>query len=325
MFEPPVSTPTARTTAIAAFAQLLVRLVGQRHLRRDGHRVAGVHAHRVEVLDRADDHDVVGVVADDLQLELVPAAHRFLDEHLRDRRLREAALDLPLQLLVRLGEAAAVAAERERRPHDCGQRDADEVVDRRDDPRRRHLQAARLDRLLEELAVLGALDRVDVRADQLDAELLEHSGLVQLAREVERGAAAHRRQQRVGPLALQDARHALDVERLEIRAVGEPRVGHDRRGVRVDDDRAVAVLAQHLQRLAARVVELRRLADHDRPGADQADRVDVRPLGHQADLSSSTQPEMIDAASCGPGVASGWNCAERARSVGYDSPSTVPS
>ena len=63
-------------------AQLLVRLVGERHLRRDGDRVAGVDAHRVEVLDRADDHDVVGAVADDLELELVPAAHRLLDEHL---------------------------------------------------------------------------------------------------------------------------------------------------------------------------------------------------------------------------------------------------
>ena len=112
----------------------------------------------------------------------------------------------------------------------------------------------------------------------------------------------------------EDARDALDVERLQVGAVGEPGVGHDRRGIRVDDDRAVAVLAQHLQRLTARVVELGRLADHDRPGADQADRMDVRPLGHQADLNSSTQPEMIDEASCGPGVASGWNCAERARS-----------
>ena len=75
-------------------AQLLVRLVAQRHLRRDGDRVAGVHAHRVEVLDRADDHDVVGLVAHDLELELVPAAHRLLDEHLTDRRLGDAALDL---------------------------------------------------------------------------------------------------------------------------------------------------------------------------------------------------------------------------------------
>ena len=68
-------------------AQLLVRLVGQRHLRRDGDRVARVDAHRIEVLDRADDDDVVEPVADDLELELVPAADGLLDEHLADRRL----------------------------------------------------------------------------------------------------------------------------------------------------------------------------------------------------------------------------------------------
>jgi hypothetical protein len=54
--------------------QFLVRLVGKRHLRRHGDGVAGVDAHRVQVLDRADDHDVVERVAHDLQLELVPAA-----------------------------------------------------------------------------------------------------------------------------------------------------------------------------------------------------------------------------------------------------------
>ena len=122
--------------------------------------------------------------------------------------------------------------------------------------RRRHLEAAALDRRLEELAVLGARDRVERRADQLDAELVEDARCVQLAREVERGLAAHRREQRVGALAAEHGADAFDVERLEVGAVGEAGVGHDRRRVRVDDDRPVAVLAQHLQRLAARVVEL---------------------------------------------------------------------
>ena len=104
----------------------------------------------------------------------------------------------------------------------------------------------------------------------------EDAGRVELAREVQCGAAAHRRQQRIGTLAPEHSGDAFEVERLEIRAVGEPGVGHDRRRVRVDDDRAVAVLAQDLERLAAGVVELRRLPDHDRAGADQADRARCR-------------------------------------------------
>ena len=53
-------------------AHLLVLDVGQRLGRRHGDGVAGVHAHRVEVLDRADDDAVVGPVAHHLQLELLP-------------------------------------------------------------------------------------------------------------------------------------------------------------------------------------------------------------------------------------------------------------
>jgi hypothetical protein len=107
-----------------------------------------MHPHRVEVLDRADDHDVVEPVAHDLELELVPAAHRLLDEHLADRALAQSALDMRTQLLLGLGKAAAVAAERERRPHDGGHR-TERVVERRDDPRGRHAEPRGLDAELE--------------------------------------------------------------------------------------------------------------------------------------------------------------------------------
>ena len=63
-------------------AHALVLHVGERLRGRDRDRVAGVHAHRVEVLDRADDDDVVGVVAHHLELVLLPAEHRLLDEDL---------------------------------------------------------------------------------------------------------------------------------------------------------------------------------------------------------------------------------------------------
>jgi hypothetical protein len=261
-------------------AQLLVRLVRERHLRSDGDRVARVRPHRVEVLDRAHDDDVVEPVAHDLELELVPAAHRLLDEHLPDRALAQADLDLAPQFLARIRKPAAVAAERECGPHDRRQAEILDLTDVGDDARARHLEAATLDRVLEQLPVLGPLDDVERRADQLDSELVEHARLGELAREVERRLAAHRRQERVGPLAAKDVGDTLEVERLEIRAVGEAGVGHDRRRVRVDDDGAEAVLAQDLQRLTAGVVELRSLADHDRPGADEADRLDVRPPRH---------------------------------------------
>ncbi len=53
----------------------LVFLVGERECRRDGDRIAGVHAHRIEVLDRADDDAIVLLVAHHLHLEFLPAEH----------------------------------------------------------------------------------------------------------------------------------------------------------------------------------------------------------------------------------------------------------
>jgi len=64
-----------------AVAHHLIFAVGQglRRSHRDG--IAGMHAHRVEVLDRADDDGVVGQVAHHFELEFFPAQRALFDEH----------------------------------------------------------------------------------------------------------------------------------------------------------------------------------------------------------------------------------------------------
>ena len=71
-------------------------------------------------------------------------------------------------------------------------------------------------------------------------------------------------------------------QRLDVGAIGEVRVGHDRRRVRVGEDDAIALVAQHPAGLRAGVVELAGLADDDRPGADDEDRGEVVAARHQA-------------------------------------------
>ena len=143
-------------------AQLLVGLVGERHLRRDRDRVAGVHAHRVEVLDRADDHDVVERGRARPRARTRPsraptprrAPGRSGSRAGRARPARSSSSS-------RLGEAAAVAAERERGPHDRrrrGSRAARPSSSRSVDlGTRRPVDSTHA---LEELAVLGAVDHV---------------------------------------------------------------------------------------------------------------------------------------------------------------------
>ena len=104
-------------------AQVLVLAVGERLGRRDGHRVPGVDAHRIEVFDGAHDHDVVVLVAHDLHLELLPPEQRLLHEDLAVHREGEAARHDLLELLHVVGDAAAGAAKREGRADHARQAD----------------------------------------------------------------------------------------------------------------------------------------------------------------------------------------------------------
>src|SRR5205807_9301960 len=61
------------------------------------------------------------------------------------------------------------------------------------------------------------------------------------------------------------------------------RVGHDGGRVGVHENDAVALFLERLAGLGAGIIELARLADEDRSGADDEDGVDVSALGHLAD------------------------------------------
>ena len=138
-----------------------------------------------------------------------------------------------------------------------------------------------LHRAAELVAVLGHLDRGERGADQLHAVAREHPAARQLDREVERRLAAHGGQQRVRALVLDHALGDLRRQRLDVRAVGEFRVRHDRRRVRIEEHDLDPEPAQRAARLGARVVELARLADHDRPGAEDQHLLEIGADGHQ--------------------------------------------
>ena len=264
-------------------------------------------AHRVDVLDRADDHDVVVAVAHHLELELAPAEHRLLDQDLVDRARGEALGDDLAQLGLGLPHAAALAAHGEGGPDDRRQRDLAvgqrrlDLAEALDGHRPGDPQAGLGHRLAELLAVLGAADRVVVGADQLDPEALQGAVLVQRHRQVQRGLAAEGRQQRVGALLLDDLRHRAGQQRLDVGRGRELGVGHDRRRVGVDEDDLVALLEQHLAGLDAGVVELGGLADHDRPGADQEDLLDVVAPRHAASVEEAVE-EVAGVVRAGAGL-----------------------
>src|SRR6266480_4429894 len=298
--------------------EALVLGIGQGLLRRDRRRVARVHSHQIEVLDRADDHAVAGSVGHHLQLVLLPAFERALDEHRADRARVEPAANESLQLGPVVRDASARAAERERRPDDGGRLQAVELVRRGDDAALRHGYSGLAERRAEGEPVLGTADRVHVGADQLDPELVQNTRVTELDGDVERRLAAQRRQQRVRPLAFDHLGDGLGVQRLEVGRVGPLGVGHNRGRVRVDEDDAEPLAPQHPARLRPRVVELACLPDANRARADDQDRAKIGSLRHVLAIRSKK-----GRASSGPGAASGWNCTVANPSPAK--PSTVPS
>ena len=253
-------------------AHALIFLVGERLRGSHGDGVAGVHAHGIEIFDRADHHEVVAEVAHHFEFVLFPAEHGLFDQGLMHRAGVERHGDGFGELLAVVGDRAAGAAERERGPNDHGVAElvgeAQRVLRIIDQRRGRHVQADLAAGVLEPEAILGDLDGAQRGADQLDAVAFEHAAFGQFHGKIQGGLAADGGQQRLGPFAGDDLLEHLAGERLDVGAVGDLGIGHDRRGIGIHQHDLVAVGAQRLAGLRAGIVEFAGLADDDRAGAD---------------------------------------------------------
>ena len=250
---------------------------------------AGVDAHRVGVLDRADDDAIVRLVADHLHLEFLPAEHAFLDQDLVGGGGVDAAFDDVDEFALVVGDAPARAAHGEARPDDRRQAD---VLERSQRLRQRldvmRAGGGKTDpghRFAEEFPVLGLVDRLGGCADHLDLVAVEHTHLLEAERAVERRLPAHGRQERESAgnsvsLLGDDFCDDLGRDRLDVGPIRHVGIGHDGGGVRVDEDDPIAFRAQRLAGLRPRIVELAGLADDDRPGADDEDGRDIGALRH---------------------------------------------
>ena len=127
---------------------------------------------------------------------------------------------------------------------------------------------------------LGPAHGVDGGPDELDPEPLQGAVLVQGHGQVEGGLPAEGGQQGVGPLGLEHGRHRAGGERLQVGGVGHLGVGHDRGRVGVDQHDPQPQPPQGPAGLGARVVELGRLPDDDRPRPDDQDGAQVLAQRH---------------------------------------------
>ena len=246
--------------------------------------VAGVNAHGIDVLDKADgDHLVLGVT-DHLQLELLPAQNRLFHQHLVYKARRQPAGCHRPQLFDVVYQPAAGSAHGVGRPnhhriaelfgHLFGIR---HILDR---PAARHLDFQPLHGFLEGQAIFAALDGVHADADDLHAVGVENPLSVKFRGQVQPGLPSQVRQQGVGAFALDNLGKHIYIQRLDVCDIRHARIGHDGGRIGVDQHDFVAEGSQGLAGLGAGVVELAGLSDDDRPRADDQDLFDVGSSGH---------------------------------------------
>ncbi len=265
-------------------AHALVLEVRERLRGCHGNGVARVHTHGVEVLDGAHNDAVASVVAHDLHLVLFPALNGLLYQHLASRRKFKALGNNLHQLGLSVCDAAASTAQRKGRAQHARVAHAlnnlEGVFHGVGVARARHFQANLSHSLVEELAVLAALDGIEVAANHLYAVLVEHACAGKIHCGVQARLATEGRQQRVGMLLGNNLLQELRRNGLHIGAVCQARVGHDGGGVGVEQHNLVAVFFQDLAGLSAGVVKLAGLANYDGARANDEDALDIGTLWH---------------------------------------------
>ena len=243
-----------------------------------------MHAHRVDVFNRAHHDAVIGVVTHQLQFVFLPPHNGLLQEHFVGRRLVEPIGDHPNQLCFGMGKARAQTTHRERRSDDDG---IAHFLGKR--PRILHrgrngtfgnIGASLKNNVFEGLAVFASLNRLKRRANQLDPVFLQNAFVMQRHRGVQGRLPTQGGQDGVWFLLDDDLLNHRGGNRFDVGGIGKSRVGHDGRRVGIDQHHPNAVFPQYPAGLGSGVVKLGGLSDHDRAGADDQHRVDVVALWH---------------------------------------------
>ena len=144
----------------------------------------------------------------------------------------------------------------------------------------RHVDADGGHAVLEALAVFRLLDRIELCPDELAAVPGQDPLFRQLHRQVQRRLAAHGGEDGVGAFDSDDPLRRFHGDGFDVGAIGPLRVRHDRRGIGVQEDGAVPLFPQRLQRLHARVIELAGLPDDDGTRAEEENGLEVFSSGH---------------------------------------------
>src|ERR1700722_15326410 len=269
-------------------AHALVFLVGQRLRRSDGDGVASVNAHWIEILDGTNDHEVVAVIAHDFELIFFPSENGFFDKRFVNGAHVQSMGDSFAEFLFVVGDGAARTSQRERRPDDEGKAEliaqtqgVFRIIDERGS---RNFEADFAAGILEPQPVFGDFDGAERCANHFYLVFFENAAFGQFDGEIEGGLAANGGQERIGSLAGKNFLQIFLGQRLDVSAVSQLGIGHDRGRIRIDQDHFIALRAQSFASLCTGIIKFAGLADDDGAGADDQNFLDVCTLWHPASM-----------------------------------------
>ena len=147
-----------------------------------------------------------------------------------------------------------------------------------DDARARRIDAEALHRGLKDFAVLAALDRIEVDADDLNAILIENALLGKLHGKIKTRLAAKVRKNGIGALLGDNLLKARFVQRLDIRGIRHDGIGHDCSGVGIHKNNLISASPESLTGLGSGIIKFTGLADNNRTRTDNQNFIHVSAL-----------------------------------------------
>ena len=214
-----------------------------------------MHAHRVEVFNRANDDAVVVFIAYNFHLVLFPAENRLLNQQFMRRRRIKTAFANCQKFVFIVGNTAARTTHRERRTNQGREADlflrCQSFVHGVADKRFRARQTDFFHRFFKAAAVFRLVNRVFGRANQLDVVFRQYAVARQIQRTVQGSLPAHCGQNRIRPLLGDNLLHRLPHNRLDVGNIRHFRVGHNRGGVGIHQNDFIAFFTQSLAGLCA--------------------------------------------------------------------------
>ena len=263
----------------------LERGVAQRHGWSYGNAVPGVNAHRIEILDGAHDGHVVVGITEQFEFKFLPTQKGLVNHDLVDGTQVQAALQLVFKGLFVVDHRRTSTAKR------VGSSDAKGVAKflghlfafkealGRGLWRHRHVDFAH--QLAKSLSVFRDVDGLRVHTNHAHVVLLPNAHLFALNGEVQRCLTAHCWKHRIDVGVLfENGDDRLGLEWLEVNVVRDDRIGHDGRGVGIDQGDFDALFLKAARSLASRVVKFARLSNDNRSASNDEDRLDAVVFGH---------------------------------------------